>query len=116
MLISPPYPEKISSFLTSDYVSKDIGAHNTHLWVSTYLYLGNSTDMTGQHRRPSRPSPLASTSSISVRAMANSPPSPSTGIFAEYRRLDNFEDYEAILRRVDEISEFLSEKSGSASA
>jgi hypothetical protein len=31
MLISPPYPEKISSFLTSDYVSKDIGAHNTHL-------------------------------------------------------------------------------------
>jgi hypothetical protein len=60
------------------------------------------------------PSSLASTSTTLIRAPANTLLSP-TSIPPEYRRLDNFEDSEAILRRVDEISEFLSETSGSAS-
>jgi hypothetical protein len=33
---------------------------------------------------------------------------------AEFRRLDNFEDYEIILHRTEEVGEFLSQNSGSA--
>ncbi|KIM79177.1 hypothetical protein PILCRDRAFT_10592 [Piloderma croceum F 1598] len=80
--------------------------------VTTSQRTSAPTTPTSSQTALSRPSTSASTSSTPVRAVANSPLSPSTGIPAEYRRLDNFEDYKAILRRVDEISEFLSETSG----
>ena len=104
------YPPATSSQCTSALVPATPSCELSMMYTSTFVLIVSSFLPAYQTSTASTSTASsAATSSGAAQLVASLSPSLPLSVSAKYRQMDNFDNYETILRWVDDVSEFLSE-------